>query len=133
MISFRGFRSGRADPRAEERAHTVRESAPRPGDGRKAAVPPEVLRQVKLLELRTRGLVNSVFSGEYRSVFKGQGMEFAEVREYQIGDEVRSIDWNVTARTGRPHVKRYVEERELTVLLAVDLCGSERFGTVRRF
>ncbi|MBA3338852.1 MAG: DUF58 domain-containing protein [Gemmatimonadaceae bacterium] len=96
-------------------------------------VPPEILRQVKLLELRTRGLVNSLFTGEYRSVFKGQGMEFAEVREYQSGDEVRSIDWNVTARMGRPFVKRYIEERELTVMLAVDLSGSERFGTQRRF
>jgi uncharacterized protein (DUF58 family) len=98
-----------------------------------AAVPPEVLRQVKLLELRTRGLVNSLFTGEYRSVFKGQGMEFAEVREYQPGDEVRSIDWNVTARMQRPYVKRYIEERELTVMLAVDVSGSERFGTRRRF
>src|SRR5687767_7278082 len=99
----------------------------------KPGVPPDILRQVKLLELRTRGLVNSLFSGEYRSVFKGQGMEFAEVREYQVGDEVRSIDWNVTARMRRPYVKRYVEERELTVMLAVDLSGSERFGTRRRF
>ena len=98
-----------------------------------AAVPPEVLRAVKLLELRTRGLVNSLFTGEYRSVFKGQGMEFAEVREYQAGDEVRSIDWNVTARMQRPYVKRYIEERELTVMLAVDVSGSERFGTRRRF
>ncbi len=97
------------------------------------AVPPEILRQVKLLELRTRGLVNSLFTGEYRSVFKGQGMEFAEVREYQSGDEVRSIDWNVTARMQRPYVKRYIEERELTVMLAVDVSGSERFGTHRRF
>jgi uncharacterized protein (DUF58 family) len=96
-------------------------------------VPPEILRQVKLLELRTRGLVNSLFTGEYRSVFKGQGMEFAEVREYQPGDEVRSIDWNVTARMQRPYVKRYIEERELTVMLAVDLSGSERFGTRSRF
>ncbi len=96
-------------------------------------VPPEILRQVKLLELKTRGLVNSLFTGEYRSVFKGQGMEFAEVREYQPGDEVRSIDWNVTARMGRPYVKRYIEERELTVMLAVDLSGSERFGTRARF
>jgi uncharacterized protein (DUF58 family) len=96
-------------------------------------VSPEVLRQVKLLELQTRGLVNSLFTGEYRSVFKGQGMEFAEVREYQAGDEVRSIDWNVTARMGRPFVKRYIEERELTVMLAVDLSGSERFGTRGRF
>jgi uncharacterized protein (DUF58 family) len=98
-----------------------------------AAVPPEVLRQVKLIELRTRGLVNSLFTGEYRSVFKGQGMEFAEVREYMPGDEVRTIDWNVTARMRRPFVKRYIEERELTVMLAVDLSGSERFGTRRRF
>ncbi|NUQ94671.1 MAG: DUF58 domain-containing protein [Gemmatimonadaceae bacterium] len=98
-----------------------------------AGVPPEILRQVKLIELRTRGLVNSLFTGEYHSVFKGQGMEFAEVREYQPGDEVRSIDWNVTARMRRPFVKRYVEERELTVMLAVDLSGSERFGTQGRF
>ena len=96
-------------------------------------VPPEILRQVKLLELKTRGLVNSLFTGEYRSVFKGQGMEFAEVREYQPGDEVRSIDWNVTARMGKPYVKRYIEERELTVMLVVDLSGSERFGTRSRF
>ena len=101
--------------------------------GAAPAVPPEVLRQVKLLELRTRGLVNSLFTGEYRSVFKGQGMEFSEVREYQAGDEVRSIDWNVTARMQRPYVKRYIEERELTVMLAVDVSGSERFGTRRRF
>jgi uncharacterized protein (DUF58 family) len=100
---------------------------------RPASVPPEILRQVKLLELRTRGLVNSLFAGEYRSVFKGQGMEFAEVREYMPGDEVRSIDWNVTARMRRPFVKRYIEERELTVMLAVDVSGSERFGTRRRF
>ncbi|MEP6691306.1 MAG: DUF58 domain-containing protein [Gemmatimonadaceae bacterium] len=100
---------------------------------RRVTIPPEVLRQVKLLELRTRGLVNSLFTGEYRSVFKGQGMEFSEVREYQPGDEVRTIDWNVTARMRQPYVKRYIEERELTVMLAVDLSGSERFGTVHRF
>jgi uncharacterized protein (DUF58 family) len=115
------------DPRDEQPRRTVVATHPM------AAVPPEVLRQVKLLELRTRGLVNSLFSGEYRSVFKGQGMEFAEVREYQAGDEVRSIDWNVTARMRRPYVKRYIEERELTVVLAVDVSGSERFGTRRRF
>jgi uncharacterized protein (DUF58 family) len=107
---------------------------PNPHHSRAAtAVPPEILRQVRLLELRTRGLVNSLFSGEYHSVFKGQGMEFAEVREYQPGDEVRSIDWNVTARMRQPFVKRYVEERELTVMLAVDLSGSSRFGTVSRY
>ena len=106
---------------------------PEPLGTARGGVPPEILRQVKLLELRTRGLVNSLFTGEYRSVFKGQGMEFAEVREYQAGDEVRAIDWNVTARMGKPFVKRYVEERELTVMLAVDLSGSERFGTRVRF
>ncbi|HEY0306460.1 MAG TPA: DUF58 domain-containing protein [Longimicrobiales bacterium] len=96
-------------------------------------VPREILRQVKLIELRTRGLVNSIFSGEYQSVFRGQGMEFAEVREYQPGDDVRNIDWNVTARVGHPYVKKHVEERELSVLLMVDLSGSEQFGTRERF
>lgn len=107
--------------------------APAPERRKPVSIPPEVLRQVKLIELRTRRLVNSVFSGEYRSIFKGQGMEFSEVREYQPGDEVRSIDWNVTARMRRPFVKRYIEERELTLMLVVDISGSERFGTVRRF
>ena len=98
-----------------------------------AIAPAEVLRQVRRIEVRTRRLVDSRFAGEYRSLFKGQGMEFAEVREYQPGDEVRAIDWNVSARMGRPFVKRYVEERELTVMLAVDLSGSSRFGTRARF
>jgi uncharacterized protein (DUF58 family) len=88
---------------------------------------------VRRLELRTRGLVNARYAGEYQSVFKGQGMEFAEVREYQPGDEVRSIDWNVTARMRRPFVKRFVEERELTVLLVVDCSGSAAVGTSARF
>jgi uncharacterized protein (DUF58 family) len=83
---------------------------------------------VKRIELRTRGLVNSRFTGEYHSVFKGMGMEFAEVREYQPGDEVRTIDWNVSARMRRLFVKRFVEERELTVLLIVDCSGSSRGG-----
>ena len=109
------------------------DTSPPPASDKPTGVPPNILRQVKLIELRTRGLVNSLFTGEYHSVFKGQGMEFAEVREYQPGDEVRSIDWNVTARMRRPFVKRYVEERELTVMLAVDLSGSERFGTRGRF
>jgi uncharacterized protein (DUF58 family) len=100
---------------------------------RTVVVPADVLRQVRLVELRTRGLVNALFTGEYHSVFKGQGMEFAEVREYSDGDEVRAIDWNVTARMGHPFVKRFVEERELTVMLAVDHSGSERFGTAQRF
>ena len=80
-----------------------------------------------------RRLVNSRFAGEYRSVYKGQGMEFSEVREYQPGDEVRSIDWNVTARLQKPYVKRYVEERELTVLLLIDCSASSHFGTRSRF
>ncbi len=100
--------------------------------GRSAAVPAEVLRQVRRIELRTRGLVNSRFTGEYHSVFKGMGMEFAEVREYQPGDEVRTIDWNVSARMRRLFVKRFVEERELTVLLLVDCSGSSRGGSLER-
>lgn len=89
----------------------------------------EVLRQVRRIELRTRGLVTSRFAGEYHSVFKGQGIEFVEVRPYLSGDDVRTIDWNVSARTGEAHVKKYVEERELTVLLAVDVSGSMHAGT----
>src|SRR5947209_975761 len=129
--------NGAAKPRSTPNAQRSTLSPPRSTRPDSApptrGVPPEILRQVKLIELRTRGLVNSLFTGEYRSVFKGQGMEFAEVREYQPGDEVRSIDWNVTARMRRPYVKRYIEERELTVMLMVDLSGSERFGTIRRF
>lgn len=102
----------------------------RPG-GR--GVPREILRQVREIELRTRGLVDAIFGGEYHSVFRGQGMEFAEVRDYQLGDDIRHIDWNVTARMAHPYVKKHVEERELTVLLAVDLSGSEQFGTRGRF
>jgi uncharacterized protein (DUF58 family) len=94
-------------------------------------VGPDVLRQVKLIELRTRRLVSSLFSGEYRSVFRGQGIEFAEVRAYEIGDDFRSIDWNVSARMGSPYVKTYEEERELTVLLVVDRSGSIDFGGPR--
>jgi uncharacterized protein (DUF58 family) len=89
----------------------------------------ELLKKVRQLEIRTRGVVNQVFSGEYHSVFKGRGMEFSEVREYQPGDEIRTIDWNVTARLNHPFVKVYEEERELTVLLLVDLSGSQYFGS----
>jgi uncharacterized protein (DUF58 family) len=98
-----------------------------------APAPLEILEQVRRLELRMRRLVNSRFAGEYRSVYKGQGMEFSEVREYQPGDEVRSIDWNVTARLQKPFVKCYVEERELTVLLLIDCSASSHFGTRTRF
>lgn len=88
----------------------------------------EVLRQVKQIELRTRRLVGSLFAGEYRSVFRGQGIEFAEVRAYQHGDDFRAIDWNVSARMGTPYVKLFEEERELTLLLIVDRSGSVEFG-----
>src|SRR5580765_5289641 len=91
-------------------------------------ISPNVLKQVKAIELRTRGLVSSLFAGEYRSVFKGQGMEFAEVRAYEQGDDYRAIDWNVSARLGSPYVKTFAEERELTVMLVVDQSGSTRFG-----
>ncbi|HSP88903.1 MAG TPA: DUF58 domain-containing protein [Ignavibacteriaceae bacterium] len=92
----------------------------------------ELLKQVRQIEIRTRGLVNQVFSGEYHSVFKGRGMEFSEVREYQFGDDIRNIDWNVTARFGHPFIKIFEEERELTVILLVDLSGSLLFGTVEK-
>lgn len=94
-------------------------------------VGPEVLRQVKLIELRTRRLVTALFSGEYRSVFRGQGIEFHEVRAYADGDDFRAIDWNVSARMGSPYVKTFEEERELTLLLVVDRSGSVEFGRPR--
>ena len=96
-------------------------------------VPKEILKKVRQIEITTRGLVNDVFSGEYHSVFKGRGMEFAEVREYQIGDDIRTIDWNVTARMGHPYVKVFEEERELTVMLLVDASGTEEFGALGPF
>jgi uncharacterized protein (DUF58 family) len=95
-------------------------------------VPQEILKKVRHIEISTRGLVNEVFSGEYHSVFKGRGMTFSEVREYQYGDDIRSIDWNVTARTGSPFVKIFEEERELTVVLMVDVSASGNFGTQER-
>lgn len=93
-----------------------------------APVSADVLAQVKGIELRTRGLVTSLFAGEYRSVFRGQGMEFAEVRAYEPGDDFRAIDWNVSARLASPYVKTFTEERELTLMLVVDQSGSTRFG-----
>ena len=95
-------------------------------------IPREILKQVRRIEISTRGLVNEVFSGEYHSVFKGRGMDFAEVREYQYGDDIRSIDWNVTARNGAPFVKIFEEERELTVMLVVDVSASGNFGSRER-
>lgn len=92
-------------------------------------IPKEVLRRVRELEIRTRRAVRDILAGQYGSVFKGRGIEFSEVRAYEPGDDIRTIDWNVTARFGHPFVKRFVEERELTVLLALDCSGSENFGT----
>ncbi len=92
----------------------------------------ELIKKVRKIEIRTKGLVNQIFSGEYHSVFKGRGMSFSEVREYQFGDDIRTIDWNVSARFNHPYVKIYEEERELTVMLVVDVSGSGEFGTVHQ-
>jgi uncharacterized protein (DUF58 family) len=92
--------------------------------------PKEILKKIRRIELRTRRLVNSMFAGQYHSVFKGRGMNFEEVREYAPGDEIRSIDWNVTARMNAPYIKKYTEERELTVMLLVDVSASGIFGSV---
>ncbi|MBL9030886.1 MAG: DUF58 domain-containing protein [Phycisphaerae bacterium] len=92
----------------------------------------ELMREVRRLQVRTRRRVEGLFAGRYHSAFKGRGIEFSEVREYEPGDDVRAIDWNVTARTGRPFIKRFVEERELTVVLAVDISASEAFGSAGR-
>ena len=96
-------------------------------------IPKEVLKKVRRIEIRTKKLVNDLFSGEYHSTFKGQGIEFEEVRQYEPGDDIRLIDWNVTARTGYPHVKKFREERELSVVLLVDASSSGQFGTRERF
>jgi len=95
-------------------------------------IPKELARQIRYIQIHTSKAVNDVLAGQYESVFKGRGMEFDEVREYQPGDDVRTIDWNVTARTGHPYVKRFVEERELTVMFLVDLSASGAFGSVRQ-
>ena len=92
-------------------------------------IPSEIIRKVRLLEIKTRHIVNNIFGGEYHSAFKGMGMEFAEVREYYPGDDIRDIDWNVTARTGKPYIKKYDEERELTVMLLIDVSASGFYGT----
>ena len=91
----------------------------------------DIVKKIQQIQIHTRRLVNEAFVGEYHSVFKGRGMEFDEVREYQPGDEIRTIDWNVTARMGRPFIKRYVEERELTVMLLVDVSASGNFGSIK--
>lgn len=93
----------------------------------------EILKNVRKIEIKTKGLSKHIFSGEYHSAFKGRGMSFSEVRDYQYGDDVRNIDWNVTARTGDPHIKVFEEDRELTVMLMVDISKSSGFGTSRQF
>ncbi len=95
-------------------------------------IPKEVLENVRRIEIKTKSIINDLMSGDYQSVFKGQGMEFSEVRTYIEGDDIRTIDWNVTARTGEPYIKKYVEERELTVMLIVDASASGDFGTVKQ-
>jgi len=92
----------------------------------------ELAKKIRILQITTRKVVNDILAGEYGSVFRGRGMEFDEVREYMPGDEIRTIDWNVTARTGTPYVKRFVEERELTVMFVVDLSASGAFGSVSK-
>ncbi len=92
----------------------------------------EIFKKVRRIEIKTRGLSNQIFSGQYHSVFKGRGMAFSEVREYQYGDDIRSIDWNVTARFNHPYVKVFDEERELTVMLLIDVSGSNEFGTQKQ-
>ena len=93
----------------------------------------ELLKKVRQIEIKTKGLSNHIFAGEYHSAFKGRGMTFSEVREYQYGDDVRNIDWNVTARFNRPFIKIFEEEREMTVVLLIDVSGSREFGTSMRF
>ena len=95
-------------------------------------IPKEILENVRRIEIKTQSIVNDILSGEYHSVFKGHGMEFSEVRTYAEGDDIRSIDWNVTARAGEPYVKKYVEERELTVMLVVDASASGNFGSIKQ-
>jgi uncharacterized protein (DUF58 family) len=95
-------------------------------------IPKEVLQKIRRIQITTSRMVTDVFAGHYHSVFKGQGMEFEEVREYQPGDEIRSIDWNVTARTGRPFIKKFMEERELTIMLLLDMSRSTYFGSVNK-
>ena len=95
-------------------------------------LPSELIKKVRHIEIYTSRMVNASFAGQYESVFKGRGMQFDQVREYTHGDDVRTIDWNVTARTGRPYIKQFVEERELTIIFAVDLSASGDFGTINK-
>ncbi|MFC1572423.1 DUF58 domain-containing protein [Candidatus Eisenbacteria bacterium] len=122
-------RGGARDARKRADRKKPRSNEP---NGDAGMLPAEILQRVRRLEIHTKALVSELFAGQYHSVFKGQGMEFAEVREYVPGDDIRTIDWNVTARLGVPFVKKYSEERELTVFLLVDASGSQRFGSEGR-
>src|SRR5271166_4796886 len=116
--------------RADEDTLTKPPGTPSPSPSRnRSMLPREVIRQIRRLQLRARRAVEDLLGGEYRSVFKGAGIAFEEVREYQPGDDIRTIDWNVTARMGHPFVKRFIEERELTVMLVVDSSASLRYGS----
>jgi uncharacterized protein (DUF58 family) len=112
------------------RDSTLRESSRRLTFSTRAMIPKEWLKKIRAIEIRTLRLVEDLMAGQYHSVFKGRGMDFDEVREYQPGDEVRRIDWNVTARTGIPHIKKYVEEREMTVMLLIDASASGETGSI---
>ena len=92
-------------------------------------IPPEIIKQIRLIEIKTKKIVNNLFGGEYQSAFKGAGIEFSEVRKYVPGDDIRGIDWNVTARAGNPYIKKFNEERELTVIIMIDVSGSQYYGT----
>lgn len=128
-----GFRNRRQEPPAPARgSRPGRASSAAGSDAPAGILPAEMLARVRRIEIRTKALVNEVFAGEYHSVFKGQGMEFAEVREYVPGDDIRTIDWNVTARFGAPFIKKYAEERELTVFFLVDASASQAFGSQGR-
>jgi len=111
------------------RPSTPRKSAGSARDDERAEKTTEILKKIRTLEIKTRGLVETAFAGNYHSVFKGRGMNFEDVREYQPGDEIRAIDWNVTARMGSAFVKKFTEERELTVMLVVDVSASGNFGS----
>ncbi|MEX0911983.1 MAG: DUF58 domain-containing protein [Gemmatimonadota bacterium] len=122
-------RLGRLVPDTARAVAAFRSAFGGAASGQELTDPHEFALHVRKLELHTRHLVDTLFSGEYQSVFRGQGLEFSHIREYQHGDDVRSIDWNVTARRGEPYVKQFVEERELAVMLVVDMSASEEFGT----
>src|SRR5207237_5464747 len=116
-------------PKVTQRAPSTSLRSARDDGGNGRTTTTEILKKIRALENKTRGLVETAFAGDYHSVFKGRGMNFEDVREYQPGDEIRAIDWNVTARLGTAYVKKFTEERELTVMLIVDVSASGNFGS----